>query len=163
MLADTVCLSVFECNLTCNPWKRWPKQKPAQHGRKDMRTQRQSQHARFLDPYTAEARRAMVTCSKVEAYLMSRTEDVSIQPTNVPTLPVGNPQRRKFKKPIVIHIGQKMKVEVHGLLGSGAFAHVFSVIVKNCNLVNKCMAMKVSVSCLASIICNFTCCEVRKK
>lgn len=117
-------------------------QNSAQDDREELTTQRPQ--TRLLDPYTAEARRAMVTCSKVEAYLMSRTEDVSVQPVKVPTLPCGNLQRRKFKKSIMIHIDQKMKVEVHGLLGSGAFAHVFSVLVKNCNLVNKCMAMKVS-------------------
>lgn len=103
--------------------------------------------AMSLDPYKFEHRRAMIQNERVRTYLAQRSDAVRFHACKLPILPCQVAPRRKLKKPVKLKLYPSFEAEVTGHLGSGAFAHVFSVTSKtmDCDLEQaSSMALKVS-------------------
>ncbi|EGZ23889.1 hypothetical protein PHYSODRAFT_296145 [Phytophthora sojae] len=79
-----------------------------------------------LDPYTFENRQALILDQRVDWYLCSRPDAVSLHSKKLPRIPWNNPGMRKFKKPIVIKASPTLTLQLVGVLGAGSFASVFS-------------------------------------
>lgn len=80
----------------------------------------------LLDPYAPDHRKAVIGGKIVQGYLRSRGSTVTIHSRKLPRLPLANTMKRQFKKPTVVRLGEALRLEVTGLLGSGGFAHVFA-------------------------------------
>lgn len=100
-----------------------------------------------LDPYKSENRLKMIQNEEVGKYLAQRSDVVHFHASKLPILPCQNTQKCKLKKAIRLELSPSFDVDVTGHLGSGAFAHVFSVTVNLSDAQIPNMALKVRSRC----------------
>ncbi|DBA03655.1 TPA: hypothetical protein N0F65_006834 [Lagenidium giganteum] len=97
----------------------------------------------IIDPYSHFHRSKMVHSPSVHKQLFEEMTSVHRYGKKLPALPVGHPVKRKLKKSITVELDGIDSVEILGVLGTGAFASVFSVNVIDNGCCQKNMAMKV--------------------